>query len=508
MPAAPPGDDVSIAATPLPAARTISDRSETVLRRLGLALAVAAVGEALGIVLLGAVGDPRFVLGFDLISFGFIATVVLYPLIGALIIQRRPRTRVAWLMIVLGLMIGFALITYAYGVVGQPPRAAWAFTIPSLVLSQLFFIPAIGTVTTVILLIYPTDHVVSPRWRWLGVVAVVGAIAYDVGTLFHPGPFDSEVLPGVLNPLGADGNLGAAFGTLADAANVVGLGVLILAVLSLVLRYRRADPIVAAQIRWLALAAVLAVSALGVSFLPLDRPLDDLFFGAGLSLLAVMPIAIGIAITRYRLYDIDRLINRALVYGALTAILAGVFTAAVGLAQRLFVAATGQTSDAAIVGTTLVVATLYAPLRKRLEAVVDRRFKFEDRRFGAYRDEVRRALSLLDPVPAAERLIREAVDELDAVGGAILDAAGAVTASAGRWPLADPLRISIPGGSTTIAAIELGPRIGGTPHEQANLEELQRMATLVVHATRLGEPPRPVPAVPAAALPESPESPG
>jgi hypothetical protein len=464
-----------------------SNGRDALLRRLGLILAVAAIGEAFAVILLGAVGDPRFVLGFDLITFGFIATVVVYPLTGALIIQRRPFTRVAWLMIGLGLMIGFALITYAYGVVGQPPRASWAFTIPSLVLSQLFFIPAIGTVTTVILLIYPTDHVVGPRWRWVGIVAACAAIAYDVGTLFHPGPFDSDVLPGVLNPLGAPGDLGIAFGALADAANAVGLVALILAALSIVQRYRRADPIVAAQIRWLALAAVLGVTALAVSFLPLDKALDDLLFGAGLVLLAAMPIAIGIAISRYRLYEIDRLINRALVYGALTAILAGVFTAAVGLAQRVFVAATGQTSDAAIVGTTLVVATLYAPLRKRLEAVVDRRFKFEQRLFGAYRDEVRRALSLLDPVPAAQRLIREAVDELDATGGAILDIDGTPVATAGIWPQSDTLRVTIPNGSATLASIELGARLGGGSHDPDGVDELLRMATLVVHATRLRE---------------------
>src|SRR4029079_16233154 len=116
---------------------------------------------------------------------------------------------------------------------------------------------------------------------------------------------------------------------------------------------RRADPIVAAQIRWLALVALLAIVALALSLAPVGD-LDDVFFGLGLVFAACMPIAIGIAITRYRLYDIDRLINRALVYGSLTAILAGVFTAAIGLAQRLFIAVTHETSDGAVVAATLV----------------------------------------------------------------------------------------------------------------------------------------------------------
>jgi hypothetical protein len=490
---------VSVASDSIPAPQAGRIGHLSVLRRLGVALAAVAIAEAIGLVLLSAVGDPRFTLGADLITFGFIATVILYPMIGTLIIQRRPFTRVAWLMIAFGLAIGFALITYAYGVVGQPPRAAWPFTIPSLVLSQLFLVPAIGTATTWILLLYPTDHLLGPRWRWVGIIGVGAAIVYDLGTLFRPGPFDSKVLPGLLNPLGAESGLGTALGAVADAANVIGAIALVAAAASLVIRYRRADAIVAAQIRWLALVATLAVGLLAVSLLPIEERLNDLVFGGGLTLMAAMPIAIGIAISRYRLYDIDRLINRALVYGALTAILAGVFTAAVGLAQRLFVAATGQTSDAAIVGTTLVVATLYAPLRKRLEAFVDRRFKFDERLFGAYRDEVRRALSLLDPVAAAQRLIREAVDELDVAGGAILDGNGAVTATAGAWPQPDPMRIAIPGGSTTIAAIELGPRFGRAPHDPARLEELQRMAALVVRATRLGMP---------TVAPESPETRG
>ena len=99
-----------------------------------------------------------------------------------------------------------------------------------------------------------------------------------------------------------------------------------------------------------------AAIAFVLSSVPFE-PESDVAFGIGLVLLSCTPIAIGIAITRYRLFEIDRLINRTLVYGSLTAILAGVFTAAIGLAQRVFVAVTGEKSDAAIVLTTLVVAT-------------------------------------------------------------------------------------------------------------------------------------------------------
>jgi hypothetical protein len=204
--------------------------------------------------------------------------------------------------------------------------------------------------------------------------------------------------------------------------------------------------------------------------------------------LALTPIAIGIAITRYRLYEIDRLINRALVYGSLTAILAGVFTAAVSLAQRLFVSVTGERSDAAIVVTTLVVATLYAPLRKRLEALVDRQFKYERRRFGAYGDEIRRVIAVIDPAAAAQRLATETMRELGSTGTAVLDRAGQVVATSGVWPPNPPpaeiVEIEILGSGPGIGAIRIGPRARGEPYDPEALLAVREIAPLAASAVR------------------------
>src|SRR5206468_3180905 len=145
-------------------------------------------------------GDHRFTLDLSLITFGFLGTVLTFPLMGALIVQRRPSTRVAWLMVGLGLSVGLGLLTYAYGVVGSPPAEPLPFALPALVASQLFFLPAIGGATTWIMLLYPTDRLLTPRWRWVGVLAVVGAAVFVVGTLFRPGELDSAALPGVVNP--------------------------------------------------------------------------------------------------------------------------------------------------------------------------------------------------------------------------------------------------------------------------------------------------------------------
>src|SRR6266550_1049789 len=109
-------------------------------QRLGVLLAIAAVAEDLAIVYLGSVGDPRFMLDPSLITLGFLATVLTFPLMGALIVQRRPSTRVAWLMIGLGLSVGFGLFTYAYGVVGSPRAGPSPLALSALVASQLFFL--------------------------------------------------------------------------------------------------------------------------------------------------------------------------------------------------------------------------------------------------------------------------------------------------------------------------------------------------------------------------------
>ena len=188
---------------------------------------------------------------------------------------------------------------------------------------------------------------------------------------------------------------------------------------------------------------------------------------------------------RYRLYEIDRIVNRALVYGALTAILAGVFAALAGVTERLFIALTGQSSDASVVLATLAVATLYTPLRDRIEAIVDRRFKYGERRFGPYREELERSLSLSDPVRAATRLALEVHRELETKGCAVVGQDGTPSATAGEWPVSPVLRLEVPGGHGPLTAILVGPRRDGHPHDPREIENLQDLAQLAVAAVDL-----------------------
>jgi hypothetical protein len=455
------------------------------LRRLAVALAVCAVLEAVGILLLGARDHPNFQLDLHFVTIGFFGTMVSFPVVGALIVVRRPRTRVAWVMIGMGVTFGAGVLLGAYSAVFVTPtgESQAPFAFPAMLLSTLLFVPPLGFGTTILLLLYPTDTLLSPRWRIVAAISLLGSVIWNVGVAFRPGPIDNPALVNVQNPWGAPSDLLPLFDAAPAVSNLLILAGIALATGSLFVRYRRGDSVVRAQIRWFGLIAAAVVVSFVLANVP---PTGELFFGLGVTAIACLPIAIGVAISRYRLYDIDLIINRALVYGSLTAILAGVFTAGVGLGQRLFVAFTGQSSDAALVLATLVIATLYAPLRKRLEAIVDKRFKYETRRFGSYGEKVMSVLAVIDPARAAESLAKEAVSELDATGAAVIDAGGAVLASAGAWPTPDGVpttRVAL-ADAGPIRAILVGPGRSGRAHAAADLAALEEVGRLTTAAVR------------------------
>src|SRR5438874_3848303 len=143
----------------------LSDGALRRLQRLAAVLAIGAVLETLVILAISARGDQRFRVGVDLATIGFVASILLFPVVGALIVQRRPVTRVAWLMIALGVGLGIGLIAFGVGIVGMPPShgdTTLRFTpspvpLAALVVSQVLFLPSLATVATVLLLLFPTD---------------------------------------------------------------------------------------------------------------------------------------------------------------------------------------------------------------------------------------------------------------------------------------------------------------------------------------------------------------
>ena len=266
----------------------------------------------------------------------------------------------------------------------------------------------------------------------------------------------------------------------------VAIAIFIFGVLGLVVRYRRAVDVPRLQMRWLlaSIVFVLAGILFGVTAMVVSE--DGL---GGLQWIPVIigyptiPLAIAIAILRYRLYDIDWIVNRAVVYGVVTAILAGLFAVATSLSQRLFIEITGGGSDAVVILSTLAVATLYTPVRKRVEGTIDRYFKYDQRQFGPYRAELRKLVDLVDPLLASGRLAQEVLAETRAVGVAVVDRAGGIVATAGQWPAAGELiRVPITVTGSPIAEIQVGPRKDGRDHEQVRLDALAEVANLAALA--------------------------
>jgi hypothetical protein len=237
---------------------------------------------------------------------------------------------------------------------------------------------ALGWVTAItllpfVLLLFPTGHLPSRRWRFLawGVLAAGGAML-TLGSLSSysgQGP--------VKNPLVVGGAIGEAMSAVVLGAILIVFSSVILSALSLVVRYHRVSGVERQQLKWFALAAGLIGGLIVADQLSLDTLLGDALWNLlDVATFASLYVAVGIAILRYRLYDIDVLINRALVYGSLTTMLALVYFGGVAATQEIFRALTSQEQQPqiAIVVSTLVIAALFNPLRRRIQSFIDRRF--------------------------------------------------------------------------------------------------------------------------------------
>ena len=298
--------------------------------------------------------------------------------VGAVLASRRPRHPVGWLLLALGLTVtasdmgdGYA----RYGLLARPgalPAARYlALYNPATLVTML-------TLVGFVLLLTPTGSLPSPRWRWWARIAVAAPVTFVVAVVLGPQAMDSLYRSVVDNPLGL-----RAVGSVLLVVNEVTLGVTILAVVvaaaSLVLRYRRARGVERQQLRWVSLAAALVSLAAAAVPAALDTGILVLFEWALGFCVTILPVAIGAAILRYRLYDLDRIVSRTLAYGLLTVLLGGGYAGVVlGFGQLL-----GQNRTVVVAGATLAIAAVFQPARRRIQQVVDRRFN--RRRYDAAR---------------------------------------------------------------------------------------------------------------------------
>jgi hypothetical protein len=202
----------------------------------------------------------------------------------------------------------------------------------------------------------------------------------------------------------------------------------------------------------------------------------------------IVPVAFTYAVLRYRLYDIDLIINRTLVYVPLTAILAGVYTASVILFRSLIVSLTGETSDAALVLSTLIIVAIISPLKDLLQNAVDQRFRHASRADRVLKDfelQVRDRMVAVQAGPMIRRLLDHAVRALDAPGGAAYLASPDGTrllGTAGVWSGEGAVKVDVRSGQETHGAIELCPRPGGKPYAEADLGRLRSTAAVIAAA--------------------------
>jgi hypothetical protein len=343
-----------------------------------LVLLVCASGIAVGHALQSSVETTP--LDSWLLSCSFLA----FPAIGALIVSRRPGNTVGWIFCAVGL--GTAATSFSAGYVHH----ALAMHADTQVATGLIDLmgntvwPLNIGLGSLLLFLFPDGRLPSWRWRfvfWLDVAAIA---ASSLSTIVHPGPMEQVNGKGlVLNPLGI-----AGAGPLLDAVNNLAQSVFawlaLVAVISVIVRYRHAAGAQRQQIKWFAYGATLLVVfilgglALAQVVTPSGQdPSNNIIANMGFVLGFVMlPVGAGIGVLRYRLYDIDIIINRTLVYGSLTLILAAVYFGGVVGVQAVVQALTGTRTLPAyvIVASTLLIAALFTPLRRRLQSGIDRRF--------------------------------------------------------------------------------------------------------------------------------------
>jgi hypothetical protein len=296
-----------------------------------------------------------------------------YASIGTLVAARFPRNAVGWVLLGVALAFGAQTLGEVYVALPSAPAreyVGWAGTWSWFVWMLL---------TAVVLpLVFPDGRVLTRRWRGVLWLAAVAFVLSAGGEALRPGDLDLSVK--VDNPFGVRG----AAGELAAASRGVGSALIVaafvLAIASLGIRFRRSSGSERQQLKWFALVGLITMVALLISFAAVAAPggWRDVVGAVGwftflFAALIATPVATGIAILRHRLYDIDLVINRTLVYGSLTAALVGAYLGIVLVLRLVLSPLTGE-SDLAVAASTLTVAALFRPLRSRIQQVVDHRF--------------------------------------------------------------------------------------------------------------------------------------
>ncbi|MGZ8514328.1 MAG: hypothetical protein ACXWXA_04720 [Candidatus Limnocylindrales bacterium] len=299
----------------------------------------------------------------------FAAMVASLGGVGAVIATRKPRDPVGWILLFSASMVTLSVSGEDYVRLSVTDfGGALPLTIATAWLEGLAFGPAVILLAGVMPLYFPDGRLPARRWRWVVWTAAFGIVAGILAPAFAPGPLANTAID---NPLGIPG-FHDLDGLLALSNVLLGVVVLPLAIASTILKYRRGSSTIREQLKWFGAVALLTVAgfiggAVGIA------PISDVGGFLGIVGLVLLPIAIGIAILRYRLYEIDRIISRTVSYAVVTGILALMFVGTILVSQTVL-ASIFSGSSVAVAASTLVVAALFQPLRRRVQSIVDRRF--------------------------------------------------------------------------------------------------------------------------------------
>ena len=325
-------------------------------------IAVASIGIYVVVPFL----DPNMELTAAII---FGAATASFVIVGLLLVGRAPGNRIGPLLVLTGVLLAAAFAVSSYAVLGVAASPPWPAIGFAAVVSDALYLYPIVLALIGIPLVFPDGRLISPRWRWVVVLVIVAMAAQTLQYVIDP---DTVGAIGVDNPFGNPDLAWLAdfLGGFSSAMSVIGFGA---AAAALWVRFRRGDPIERQQLKWLLAVAALAAIFFPIAFIAPYSELNNVFFVLGVMTLIALPIAIAVAILRYHLFEIDRLISRTITYLLITTVLLIAYVGLVILiGGPLADSRGGDTISVAI--STLVVAALFQPLRRRIHGIVDRRF--------------------------------------------------------------------------------------------------------------------------------------
>jgi signal transduction histidine kinase len=439
----------------------------------------------------------------------FLVMVLAFDVIGMLITTRRPGNAIGWLVLGIGLAWSAGDVLSAVGQYGFDH--GWSDADVLIAVSQPTWLPPIGLTGTFLILLFPDGHLPSPRWRWFAWTIAVGMSLVGIAFLVAPGTFGDSGFPKMSNPLGIEA-MRPFLGVVIAGLLIIPIGMLG-SMVSLVQRYRRSAGVERQQMKWLAYAAAVAActyaAVMVASILEgngaADPPWLVLWQNLSLAALALIPITIGVAVLKYRLYDIDVVINKTIVFGALAAFIGAVYVAVVVLLGAAIGATT--TSPALSIAATAIVALLFEPVRVRVQRVANR-FVYGERAtpyevLSRFSDRIAGTYATEDVLPRTARVIAEGTG---AERVAVWLRVGDELVERGSWPAAEHATAPVPmaggdlpafsEGDATVPILYREEVLGAvtvtkprgeamTPAEGALLDDLAGQAGLVLSNVRL-----------------------